>query len=78
MQEQELENMTLTTQPFKTIKFFTLAIVQYMKQTILYLLAKGGWLMLFSVVVGAIGIVLMTIDGPHEKVFVHILSIAYA
>lgn len=70
--------MTLTSQPFKTIKFFTLAIIQYMKQTILYLLAKGGWLMLFSIVVGTIGIVLMTVDGPQEKVFAYILFIAYA
>ena len=60
--------MTLATQPFRTIKFFTLAMIQYMKQTILYLLAKGGWFMLFSIVVGALGIVLMAMNGLHETV----------
>jgi hypothetical protein len=70
----ELENLTLTTQPLKTLKFFTLAIIQYLKKTALYLLAKGGWLMLLSFVVGALGIMLVTVDGPHEKVCLFILS----
>ncbi|KAE9606453.1 hypothetical protein Lal_00014006 [Lupinus albus] len=65
--ELELENLTLTTLPFKTLKLFTLAVIQYIKKTTLYLLSKGGWLMFFSVAVGALGIMLMTFDGPHEK-----------
>ncbi|KAK9287603.1 hypothetical protein L1049_016038 [Liquidambar formosana] len=65
--EQELENLTLTTQPFKTFKFFSLAIVQYFKRSVSYLLEKGGWLMLLSTVILALGILVMTIDGPHEK-----------
>ncbi|XP_020216617.1 vacuole membrane protein KMS1 [Cajanus cajan] len=65
--EGELENLTLTTQPFKTLKFFTLAVIQYVKNTALYILAKGGWLMLFSVAVGTLGIVLMTLGCLHEK-----------
>ncbi|KAJ4722431.1 vacuole membrane protein KMS1-like [Melia azedarach] len=65
--QHELENLTLTTQPLKTIKFFILAVIQYLKRSILYLLAKGGWLMLLSTVVVALGILLVTIDGPHEK-----------
>lgn len=64
---QELENLALTTQPFKTSKFFVLALVQYFKRSISYLLAKGGWLMLISTAVVAFGILLVTIDGPHEK-----------
>nr|ACU20775.1 unknown [Glycine max] len=63
----ELENLTLTSQPFKTLKFFTLAVIQYIKKTSLYLLAKGGWVMLFSVAVGTLGIVLMTLGCLHEK-----------
>lgn len=66
----ELENLTLTSQPFKTLKFFTLAVIQYIKKTAIYLLAKGGWVMLFSVAVGTLGIVLMTLGCLHEKVFV--------
>ncbi|XP_054821744.1 vacuole membrane protein KMS1-like [Prosopis cineraria] len=65
--QQELEILTLTTQPFKTTKFFTLAVIEFMKKMIFYLLAKGGWLLLLSAFVAAFGIVLMTIDGPHEK-----------
>lgn len=75
----ELENLTLTTQPFKTLKFSTLAVIQYIKKTTLYLLAKGGWLMLFSVAVGTLGIVLMTLGCLHEKVFLFlcIQSVTY-
>ncbi|BAU00793.1 Vacuole membrane protein [Vigna angularis] len=65
--ELELENLTLTAQPFKTLKFFTLAVIQCIKKTTLYLLAKGGWVMLFSVAVGIFGIVLMTLGGLQEK-----------
>ncbi|GLT99665.1 hypothetical protein SLE2022_170890 [Rubroshorea leprosula] len=65
--QQELENLTLTSQPFKTLKFFGLAIIQYFKQSIVYILAKGGWLLLLSTAVLAFGILLLTIDGPHEK-----------
>ncbi|KAI5423485.1 vacuole membrane protein KMS1 [Lathyrus oleraceus] len=65
--KMELESLTLTTQPFKTLKYFTLAVIQYIKKTMLYLLAKGGWLLLFSVVVGTLGIVLMTQGCLHER-----------
>lgn len=66
--QQDLEKLTLTTQPFKTLKLFTLAVVQYVKRVISYLLVKGGYLMLLSVVTSAVGILLVTLDGPHEKV----------
>ncbi|GAV88216.1 SNARE_assoc domain-containing protein [Cephalotus follicularis] len=66
-QQQELENLTLTTQPFRTLKFFILAVLQYLQQSILYLLAKGGWLMLLSTGIVTIGVLLVTIDGPFEK-----------
>lgn len=65
--QQELENLTLTTQPFKTLKFFILAMVQYIKRSISYLLARGGWLLLLSAVVASSGFLLISIDGPHEK-----------
>lgn len=64
----ELENLTLTTEPVKTIKFFVLAVLQYLKRTLLYLLAHGGWLMVLCTVGVLVGILLLTIDGPHEKV----------
>lgn len=66
-QQQEMENLTLKTEPFKVLKFFILVVVQHVKQSVAYLLAKGGWVMLLSVVAMALGFVLMAIDGPHEK-----------
>uniref|UniRef100_A0A2P2KC94 Vacuole membrane protein KMS1 isoform X2 n=1 Tax=Rhizophora mucronata TaxID=61149 RepID=A0A2P2KC94_RHIMU len=65
--QQELEKLTLTTQPFKTLKFFVFAMIQYFKQSVFYLLAKGGLLMLLSTAISAVGILVVTIDGPHEK-----------
>ncbi|MBA0737926.1 hypothetical protein Gogos_011343, partial [Gossypium gossypioides] len=62
----ELENLTLTTQPVKTLRFFLLAILQYIKRSASYLLAKGGWLMLSSTLIAVLGILLVTIEGPHE------------
>lgn len=66
--QQELENLTLTTQPFKTLKFFILAVIKYLKRSVSYLLAHGGWLIVLCTVVVLVGILLFTIDGPHEKV----------
>lgn len=65
---QEVENLTLTKQPLKTLRFFVLAVGQYINHSVTYLLAKGGWLLLLGTVVAAIGILIVTIDGPHGKV----------
>ncbi|CAN1129306.1 hypothetical protein LINPERPRIM_LOCUS17371, partial [Linum perenne] len=65
--QQELENLTIATQPIKTLKFFVLAIFQYFKLCLLYLLGKGVWLMLLSAVVVAFVFLVATIDGSHEK-----------
>lgn len=64
---QELENLTLTTQPLKTLKFFILAVVQYLKRSIQYLLRHGFWLILLSTVLVSGGVLLLNTDGPHEK-----------
>lgn len=65
---QEIENLTLTTQPFKTLKFFVLAVVQYLKRSLQYLLRHGFWLILLSAVLLSGGVLLFNTDGPHEKV----------
>lgn len=65
---QEIENLTLTTQPLKTLKFFVLAVVQYLKRSIQYLLRHGFWLILLSAVLVSGGVLLLNTDGPHEKV----------
>lgn len=63
----DLENLTLTTQPLKTLQLFIFATVQYLRQSLLYILAKGGWIMVFSILVATLGLLLVTVDGPHEK-----------
>ncbi|KAL6581766.1 meiotic spindle pole body protein Kms1 [Orobanche minor] len=65
--QEDLENLTLTSQPIKTLKLFILAIRQYLKHSAAYLLSHGGLLMLLSTVVVIPSILLVTVDGPHEK-----------
>ncbi|EYU45646.1 hypothetical protein ABFS82_14G016300 [Erythranthe guttata] len=65
--QQELENLSLTSQPFKTLKLFVLAVVQYLRRSFAYLLSHGGWLIVLSALVAIAGILLVTVDGPHEK-----------
>ncbi|PSS01447.1 Vacuole membrane protein [Actinidia chinensis var. chinensis] len=65
--QRELENLTLTTQPFKTLKFFIFAVIKCLKRSVAYLLAHGGWPMVLYAVVVLVGILLFTIDGPHDK-----------
>lgn len=66
--QQELDNLSLTSQPFKTLKLFVLAVIQYLRRSLAYLLSHGGWLLLLSAIVVIAGILLVTVDGPHEKV----------
>ncbi|XP_039066867.1 vacuole membrane protein KMS1-like isoform X1 [Hibiscus syriacus] len=66
-QRQELENLTLTTQPFKTLRLFILAIFEYFKQSVFYLFAKGSWIVFLNTLIAALGIFLVTIEGPHGK-----------
>ncbi|XP_011090736.1 vacuole membrane protein KMS1 [Sesamum indicum] len=65
--QQELEKLTLTSQPLKTLKLFCLAVRLYLRQSAAYLLSHGGWLMLLSTIVVICGVLLVTVDGPHEK-----------
>ncbi|XP_021761135.1 vacuole membrane protein KMS1-like [Chenopodium quinoa] len=65
--QHELDTLTLTTQPGRTLKFFVFAISDYAKQSVAYLLAKGGWLLVLSTLVMSSVILLATIEGSHEK-----------
>ncbi|XVF31336.1 hypothetical protein REPUB_Repub16aG0136900 [Reevesia pubescens] len=62
---EEVDNLTLTTQPLKTLKLFVFAVIQWIHQTIRY---AAGWFMFSSILVGSIGILTMTIVGPHEMI----------
>lgn len=64
----ELENLTLATQPLKTVKNFILATAQCLKRPIVYVLRTGGLFMLLSTIALAFGILLMIVDGPYQKV----------
>lgn len=66
--QQELENLSLASQPYKTVKLFLLAVGQYIRRSSEYLLSHGGWLMLLSAIVAIAGILLVIVEGPHEKV----------
>ncbi|KAG5389250.1 hypothetical protein IGI04_030791 [Brassica rapa subsp. trilocularis] len=65
--EKEVENLTLTSQPLYTLKLFFEATFLYIKRSILYLLAHGGWFMLITTLLVAFGVLLVTVDGPHGK-----------
>ncbi|XP_042065561.1 vacuole membrane protein KMS1-like isoform X2 [Salvia splendens] len=65
--QQELEKLNLTTQPFKTLKLFLFAVVLYIRRSFTYVLSHGGWLMLCGALVGVAGILLVIVDGPHDK-----------
>lgn len=73
----DLENLTLTTLPLKTLQLFIFATVQYLRQSLLYIVAKGGWIMVFIVLVAALGLLLVTVDGPHEMVFILLITISF-
>lgn len=70
--KRELEKLTLTSQPFKTLKFFSLAILQHINRSLAYILAHVCLLILLIAIIVAIGVFLVTDDGPHKKVL-HIL-----
>ncbi|GAB2266623.1 meiotic spindle pole body protein Kms1 [Dionaea muscipula] len=65
--QQELEKLTLTTQPVRTLKFFILAVLQYFKRSVAYAVAKCGWLVLIGPLLLASAATLAAIVGSHEK-----------
>ncbi|KAJ3698849.1 hypothetical protein LUZ61_002554 [Rhynchospora tenuis] len=64
---RERENLTLMKQPIKTIRLFTIATVDYLKKLILYILKSGGRVALFFFLIAIVCILLIIVDGPHEK-----------
>ncbi|XP_062223063.1 vacuole membrane protein KMS1-like [Phragmites australis] len=65
--KMELENLTLTKQPLRTLHFFMLAMLRYVKRLATYLLNKSGLFVLIIVLVVAPGILLFVSDGLHKK-----------
>ncbi|KAL5222070.1 hypothetical protein ABZP36_026783 [Zizania latifolia] len=67
----ELENLTLTKHPFRTLHFFMLAMLQYLKRLATYILSKGALFVLLIVLVLAPGLLLVVTDGLHKKEFLN-------
>ncbi|KAG5387513.1 hypothetical protein IGI04_038983 [Brassica rapa subsp. trilocularis] len=65
--QQDLEKLTLTSQPFKTFRLFVAAVFLYLRRSASYLLANGGLFMLFTIVFAVVSALLVTLDGPHVK-----------
>lgn len=64
--QKDLENLNLLTQPFRTLKLFSMAMMQYLRKSIAYLLSHR-WCMLFSTIAVLALILLVMTDGPHVK-----------
>jgi len=64
--KMDLENLTLTKQPLRTLHLFLLAMLQYLKRLAKYILSKGGLFLLLIVLVVAPGILLAISDGVHK------------
>ncbi|AQK49173.1 Vacuole membrane protein KMS1 [Zea mays] len=65
--KMDLENLTLTKHPIRTLHFFLLAMLQYLKRLATYILRKSGLFFLLIVLVVASGILLSISDGLHKK-----------
>ncbi|TVU01835.1 hypothetical protein EJB05_05740 [Eragrostis curvula] len=65
--KMDLENLTITKQPLRTLHFFMLAMLRYLKRFATYIHSKGVWLVLLIVLVVAPAITLFVSDGLHKK-----------
>jgi hypothetical protein len=66
--KMDLENLTLTKQPLRTLHFFMLAMLRYLKRFVSSIQSKGGLLVLLVVLVVAPGTILFASDGLNKKV----------
>lgn len=65
--EIQPEGLVLTRRPFKTLKFFTMALLQYFGQLLSYLVSHK-LLLLIACLVFSGWSTLSTVEGPHEQV----------
>lgn len=63
----DLERLTITSRPFKTLSFFVLAIAQNLERTCSSVLKKGYQLKTAMLLVVATWVLLMFTDGLNEK-----------
>uniref|UniRef100_A0A2P2JK61 Vacuole membrane protein KMS1-like n=2 Tax=Rhizophora mucronata TaxID=61149 RepID=A0A2P2JK61_RHIMU len=67
--KEELENLTLATQPLRTLKLFVLAIAHCLQGLFL----KNCWLLLLSALSAAIGVLVLTVGNWHGEHFYELL-----
>ncbi|XP_044965260.1 vacuole membrane protein KMS2-like [Hordeum vulgare subsp. vulgare] len=63
----DLESLTLTSRPFKTLALFVLAIGQSIRSTCSCVLKEGSRLKFIVLLLGATCVLLLVTNGPHEK-----------
>lgn len=66
--QKELDNLTVTTQPLKTCKFFILAILQWLQQQTGHVSMKKFLFALISILAVGCGIMITAFCKPDEEV----------
>ncbi|KAL4588340.1 hypothetical protein LXL04_001224 [Taraxacum kok-saghyz] len=66
-QKRELEKLTLASQPIKTLRLCTLAVLQHLSSSFVYILAHGCLLVLLVAAIAGVGVFLVSDDGPRRK-----------
>nr|GMD81793.1 vacuole membrane protein KMS1-like [Ipomoea batatas] len=66
--------MTLMTQPFKTLKLFVMAVLEWLRQSLAYLFSHALWFVLLSCVAVLSGMLLLTTDSANEKQMEEVLE----
>lgn len=64
----DLQNLTLITQPFRTLQLFILATLQYLRRSLVYIITRGGVLLFLIIPLLAIGLLFTNDYGPQGKV----------
>nr|GMD40495.1 vacuole membrane protein KMS1 [Ipomoea batatas] len=65
-----MENLTLATQPVRTIRFFILAVLKFLQRPLLCTSSKLSWLFLISTVAAGFGILFLSFRKPYgEELF---------
>lgn len=66
--QEEIANLTLMAQPFKTLKLFAMAILQWFRQSLSYFLSHVLLFMLLIGVAALLGMLLLSTDSAQGKV----------
>eukprot|EP01018_Ginkgo_biloba_P017945 Gb_17299 [translate_table: standard] len=72
--QKQLEELVLTKRPFETLKLFALAVLQYLRQSAIYVMTRGLSFFLLIILGVVLCFMLFKLDGPHEKLVDEILN----